>query len=268
MKTISLIAIAIAVTLSPSRAIAHGGAHLHVNPKWKECSIQLDPSLTQNEWRQFTQEAGLVTYFRPLATAKPLGAWNFEFSILQWETGINGSDGAWNNTFVHPDSTHWLTEGGGLKFPGLTFRAGLTDRIDAGVYVTKSPGANYGFYGGQLQYNFVHDVQKNWAASARMSFVSMYGPKDVDFTVYGVDLVASRDYTVLRKWATLSPYAGISTYLASSHEKTNAVDLRDEHVAGVQGMIGVAAQISHARLAVEYNVARVHSFSLKMGASF
>ena len=56
-------------------AIAQGEAHpkLHVNPRWKECSLQLDPSLTQAAWRQFTREGGLVSYFRPLVDARPHG---------------------------------------------------------------------------------------------------------------------------------------------------------------------------------------------------
>ncbi|MGC4021421.1 MAG: hypothetical protein QM734_05495 [Cyclobacteriaceae bacterium] len=92
---------------------------LHVNPRWKECSFQLDPSLTQSAWHDFTKEAGLVAYFRPLTDAKPMGKWKFEFSLLRWSTKINDKKSAWNDTFVHPDSTHWLKEGPRLAIPGL-----------------------------------------------------------------------------------------------------------------------------------------------------
>jgi len=239
---------------------------LHVNPRWKECSFQLDPSLTQAAWHQFTQEAGIVTYFRSISDAAPMGKGQFELSAMQWQTGIHDSDAAWNDTFVHPDSTHWLFEGDGLKFPGLMLRAGISDQADAGFYFTKSPGANYGFYGGQLQYGLVEDATHNWAASTRVSFVSMYGPKDLGFTVYGVDLVASRRIP-LATWASISPYVGASTYLAHSHEKSSLVDLRDENVLGVQGTVGAAAQLSLARVSAEYGVARVSSFSMKIGVS-
>ena len=66
----------------------------------------------------------------------------------------------------------------------------------------------------------------------------------------------------------MSPYAGVSTYLSSSHEKTAAVDLGDEHVVGVQGMVGAVLRVSKARLALEYNLARVTSTSMKVGVSF
>ncbi|MBL7961225.1 hypothetical protein JNL27_13410 [bacterium] len=270
MKPKMMTFIAAALALLQSSVFAHGGGKnvkLHVNPKWDECSFQLDPSLTQKQWRQFTREAGLVAYFRPLTDAMPLGTRNYEFSILKWETAIDETEGAWNNTFVHPDSLHSLTGGEPLGFPGLTFRMGVTERLDIGAYWTQNFAANYGFWGAQIQYSLINDLKKNWAASARLSLVSLYGPEDLNLNIYGVDLMASKKYTLLR-WASVSPYAGISTYLSSSHEKTAAVNLHDENTIGVQSMIGVLTQISKARIAAEYNFARVNSFSIKLGVAF
>ncbi|HEX2778698.1 MAG TPA: hypothetical protein VHM30_04305 [Gemmatimonadaceae bacterium] len=254
-----------AATLVPASAAAQGGQpKLHVNTRWKECSIQLDPALTQSAWRQFTQEAGLVAYFRPLADARPSGRGHFELSVLQWQTGIDDNDAAWNDTFVHPDSTHWLFEGSGLAFPGLTARAGVTATTDVGIYFTKNFRANYGFWGAQLQQSLVRDPAGDWAAAARVSFVSLFGPEDVGLGVYGVDLLASRRWS-LSRWAAVSPYAGVSSYLSTSHEKSPRVNLDDERVAGAQAMLGAAFELSAVRLGVEYNLARVSSLSLKAG---
>jgi hypothetical protein len=266
-RTLVHAAIVLATTIGSSQASAQGIPKLHINPRWKECSFQLDPSLTQAAWRQFTQEAGLVVYFRPLAGAGTLGKGKFEVSALMAKTGIDDADAAWNDTFVHPDSAHVLFEGNGLEFPGLMVRAGVTDKMDVNAYVTKSPGANYGFYGAQVQRALLGGPASKWATSARVSFVSMYGPEDLDYTVYGADLVASRQVR-LTSWASVSPYAGVSGYLGSSHEKTSAVNLEDEHVLGAQANVGAALQISAARVAVEYNAAKVRSVSLKLGVGF
>ena len=252
----------------PTAALAqHPDVTLHVNPKWESCAIQLDPSLTQDAWRQFTEEAGVLTYFRPLADARPMGARKFEVSILQWQTAIDETTDAWNNTFVHPDDSHWLTEGGSLAIPGLIVRAGVSDKIDLGAYFTKNMQSNYGLWGGQLQYSVFHHPEKRFAAAARLSFVSLYGPDDVDLTVYGMDLLASKTYAV-SKPLSVSPYAGLSTMYSRAHEKTGAVNLEDESAWGVMGMLGAAAQLSFARLAVEYNVANVNSLSFKLGFGF
>jgi hypothetical protein len=246
----------------------HQDTHLHLNPKWSECSFQLDPTLTQEAWHEFTKEAGLVAYFRPLTDARPMGVKNFEISLLQWQTAFDDSKPAWNDTFVHPDSTHWLKEGSRLPFPGLTARVGITDKLDVGVYFTKNPNANYGFYGGQLQYNLINNVEKKWSASARINFISMYGPEDLKLNMTGLDVVASKDFPLFWKWASISPYAGVSAYLSNSCETTEQVNLQNEHVMGAQAFVGTVLKLSAARIGVEYNLAKLNTISFKVGVAF
>lgn len=199
------------------------------------------------------------------------GPWvggNYEVSILQWKTRIDDTQSAWNDTFVHPDSTHWLYEGDGLAFPGLSFRAGITDRIDAGAFFTMNPNANYGVWGAQIQYSLVHDKESNWAGSVRGNVTSLFGPDDLGLVVVGLDLVASRDYMVVSDWMVVSPYAGVSAFLSNAHETSAVVDLKDEHVVGAQAMAGLVARLSLVTLSVEYNIARVNSLSFKVGVAF
>ena len=114
----------------------------------------------------------------------------------------------------------------------------------------------------------MQDVKRDWDAAARLSFVSLYGPEDLDVTVYGLDLLASKRVPLVGRWIAVSPYAGGGTYLSRSHEKSPVVDLSDENVLGVQGMVGAIAEISVARLAVEYSLARVSSTTIKVGFAF
>lgn len=269
MKNPLLIAIAMVLFGAAQRSFAqHQHVDLHVNPRWSQCSFQLDPSLTQSTWREFTSEAGLVAYFRPLTDAKLIGQWKFEVSLLQWSTGIDDSKPAWNDTFVHPDSAHWLKEGHSLPIPGLSARIGITDKMDVAMYWTKSPGANYGFWGGQLQYSLLNNVEKNWSAATRVNFVSIYGPDDLKFQIYGVDVLASREYKIYSNWASIALYVGLSTYLSHAHETSAVVDLKDENVIGIQGMVGAVAKLSVARIGVEYNFAKVSTLSMKVGVAF
>ena len=267
-RSIFTATLALGLLVLPSTGSAQGRhVRLHVNPRWEECAFQLDPSLTQQAWHQFTGEAGVVTYFRPMADARPMGARNFELSLHRWETAIDDTDPAWNDTFVHPDSTHWLFDGDRLPFPGLMARAGVTDNIDVGAYFSKNFPSNYGLLGAQAQYAFVRDPEVPWAAATRVSFMSLFGPSDLNFTVYGVDLVGSREF-VATGWASIAPYAGVSGFLSRSHETTNAVDLRDENVLGAQAMVGALARISAARVAFELSTARVNARAFKVGVSF
>lgn len=232
---------------------------LHTNDHWKECALVLDPGLTREAWRQFVSELGLVTYFRPLASAEPMGRRKFEIALVNAGTRIDPSDAAWNDTFSHPDSTHWLFEGDALYIPGLTARAGITDRLDVGAYYTRAIGANYGFVGGQLQYNLSNDSRRHLATAARVSAVRLFGPDDVEATTYGLDLLVSREFS------RFSPYAGVSGYMAHARETTPKVDLEPERAFGVQAMVGMAVRVSVLRLGAELNVAKVPGVSFKVG---
>src|SRR5690349_1768916 len=172
----------------------HDDPELHVSPRWSECSFQIDPSLTQEAWHDFTTEAGLVAYFRPLADAKAMGAGHFEISMLQWQTKFDETKPAWNDTFVHPDSTQWLRESDRLAFPCITARVGITDRLDAALYFTKNPAAIYGFAGGQLQYNILNTSK--WSLAGRGTFNTIYGPEDIKLSVYGIDALVSREFKI------------------------------------------------------------------------
>ena len=232
--------------------------HLHTNDRWRECAIVLDPSLTQGAWRQFVEELGIVTYFRPLASAAPMGRGHFEVGLLSWGTRIVDADAAWNDTFSHPDDAHELVEGATLQFPGVTARAGVTDRLDVGAYFTKALKANYGVVGGQVQYALLHDTTRHLAAAGRLSVVRLFGPEDVRASTYGLDLVVSREFS------RIAPYVGVSGYMARGRETSPNVDLDDVTAFGAQAMVGVSARVSIARLGAEFNLARVPTTSVKL----
>lgn len=233
---------------------------LHVNDRWKDCAFVIHPSLTQEAWHQFVGEAGVAINFRSLATAKPLGTRHIEVAVLNWATDIDAADPAWNDTFSHPDSTHWLVdEGDPLPIPGLMVRAGVTERIDVGAYFTKNPNANYGVVGAQLQSSLLNDSESGLAAAGRLHVSSLFGPEDLSVVVSGIELVVSRDVSVL------SPYLGVSGFLSHGRERTNKVDLDNELIAGIQGTAGLAASISAVRVGAEVSLARRPGYALKVG---
>ncbi|MEE9161720.1 MAG: hypothetical protein V3U35_02010 [Candidatus Neomarinimicrobiota bacterium] len=252
-------------SLIPSSSYAHEGLVLHVLDRWDGCSIQLDPALTQDAWQKFTREAGLIAYFRTLSSAKPLGARKFEIIMTQGRAPIDDTDPAWNDTFVHPHSTHWLyaevsdepdetTAGHAdsrhtLNLPLPLVRIGITDRIDISGTFLMAPGANYGFGGVQLQYNLLNDTENNLAAAARIGAMSIVGVEDLNLTAYSIELIASKDIS------RFSVYGGLGTYLMHSHETTSAVDLDDENLLGLQGMVGVNTTLfSHLRIGAEMSL--------------
>lgn len=263
MRYKALALFSLAATSALPSARAQNRPRLHVNTRWRSCSLQLDSSLREPAWRQFTRDAGQLIYFRPLVDAEPMGRGKFDFSIVQWQTNVNDRSSAWNDTFVHPDSMHWLYEGSGLEFPGLALRAGVSSRTDVGVYFTKNFQANYGAWGLQLQQNLLRGA-RDWDLSVRGSVVSLFGPEDIGMNVVGIDVV-----TNWRHWrvgpAELVPYADVATFLASSHERSNVVNLPDAHMTGAMGTVGTQLELSVVRVAAEASISRVPSFGMKVG---
>jgi hypothetical protein len=255
------------ISAVPASAQSHSHPPLHVSDRWKDCAFQLDASLTRSAWRQFTREAAQVIYFRPLRDASPMGAGRVELSMIQAHVGIDDNDAAWNDTFVHPDSTHVLFEGSGLDVPGIMGRVGVTDRVDAGFFFTKNPNSNYGVAGGQVQYNMLNRGPASIDASVRASASTLFGPEDVNATVYGVDAVVSRTFNI-RRGVSIAPYVGATSFLSTTSEKSNVVDLPDEHIAGVHANAGAVANVSFLRVAFEYDAAAVQSRTLKIGFGF
>lgn len=187
-----------------------------------------------------------------------MGAGNIEVAVLDWATRIDAAEDAWNDTFSHPDSTHWLFEGDALRIPGLMLRVGVAERVDVGAYFTKSVGANYGFLGGQVQYSVMDDAERDFGAAGRLTMVHLFGPEDLGLSVYGLDFLVSKGLSVF------SPYAGLSGHLSRGREHTVKVSRDDESVFGVQGMVGVSARLGALRLAAELNVAKVSGYSFKI----
>lgn len=254
-RFIPAVAVALSLTGFGQPASAQ---HLHTNHRWEECSIVLDPSLTPAAWRQFVSELGIVTYFRPMTSAKPMGKRNFEIGLLNWGTQIDDSDDAWNDTFSHPDSTHYLAEGSALYIPGLTARVGISERVDLGVYFTKNVNANYGFVGGQVQYAVLADPERKLSAAGRLSVVQLFGPEDMKASTYGLDFLVSKEIS------RFEPYVGVSGYMARARETTSKVDLDDETAFGAQATVGITARVSLLRLGAEYHLAKVPGVSMKI----
>lgn len=219
----------------------HNGEHpnvtLHVNPDLGMCDFDIASNLTQSEWARATREFGNILYLDPLAAAAPLGCGKWAFQLESNSAKVDQESGAWNNTFHHPDSTHYLAGSNGrISVPGLRFRMGITPRWDAGIYFTSAKpfGANYGFIGVESKYAFLHDTLKGWSAAVRGSFVRDANIRDFNVCTTGLEVSASK--TLYRFF---TPYAGFGMSWNHGREVTPEVDLANENCFAVRGIAGI-----------------------------
>ena len=259
MKPETFIRIVKALVVLCFISISHA-QELHVNPSYRSCSIELDPSLTQSQFHKFTREAAQVFTFKLMSPAEPLGAKKFQVGIDYSSTRIDDADPAWNNTFSHPDEDHYL--GDQITMPKLFARMGVSDRVDVGFYFTQNPNANYGFMGGEIKYAFFNESEKPLAMAVRTTYATLLGVEDLNFHQLGLDLSASK------RIGRLAPYVGIGANLGRASETTSKVNLHNETVLTPRGIIGTQLSLSFFTLTAEMDVAAVSTFSLRMGFNF
>lgn len=260
--------IATIITLTSYNSFAHGNddGHkegdpeviLNVNPELNTCDLELSPNLTQDEWKVFTKQFGYVVYLNPMASARPLGTKHFDITLDFKSTFIDQTSGAWNNTFAHPDSTHWL--GDAVIVPALRARMGVSEKVDVGFYFTHS--GLYGFIGGEVKYTFLNDPDKGWAASVRGSFMQELSVKDFNFTNYGVDVSASKTF------GPFTPYVGVAGTLSHAKEVTEKVNLNNENVLDARLIVGAEFKWKIVNLGVEVDVSELTTLGIKMGVTF
>jgi hypothetical protein len=249
------------IFVSASYAHGNGGeVYWHVDPRVKSCSMVIDPSLTQTQWKTFVEQVGPISSFKSLASAEPLGTMNFNVAIDQGFTPIDQHSLAWINTFTHPDEDCPL--GDAVSFPALRARMGITDRMDIGAYWTTAPGGNYGMVGGEVKYQFSQESETLPAAAVRGSVTILTGVPDFDLNVYSVDLMGSK------KIGMFTPYVGLRGSLVVGTLTTSKVNLDSESLLFAQGYAGVSCSIWVLSLAAEYNVSHVNTFAVAAGVNF
>lgn len=232
----------------------------HLDPSVKTCSMVIDPSLTQAQWKTFVKQVGPIASYKTLASAEPLGTLNYYVALDQGNTPVDQRNLAWINTFTHPDEDCPL--GDAISFPELRARVGISDNMDIGAYWTTAPGANYGMVGAELKYRFSRETEFSPAVSARGSATFLTGVSDFDLNIYGAELIASK------KISYFSPYVGLRGNLAVGTETTPKVNLSTERVFIVQGFAGVSCSVWIFNLAAEYNVSNVNTLAVAVGVNF
>lgn len=229
----------------------------HIDPGVKSCSMVIDPSLTQDQWKRFTRQVGEISSLKSMAPATTVGKKHFIISIERSATPVDQHDLAWINTFTHPDENCPL--GDKVKIIDLRVRFGISDKLDVGAVWTTAPGANYGMIGGDVKYAFLEESKKSPAAAVRASYIALTGVPDFNLGVGSVDLLVSK------KILGVSPYLGVRESLITGTETTSKVDLDKETHLVTQGFVGASYSIWRINLAVEYNISEVNTFSFAVG---
>ena len=155
---------------------------------------------------------------------------------------------AWNDTFAHPDSLHYL--GSNKQIPSVKLRVGVTDALDLGAYYTRNPNANYGWLGVEVRYGLLRQsATMPISLMLRGAYTKTLYVADMDMHTATYDVSGGRTF-----WNRVTAYVGWGNDAVLARETSDAVQLKTELVPVSRAFGGVQARLWHVALGVEREV--------------
>jgi hypothetical protein len=256
-----VVAIGLALLL-PSTALAAYDPNLHVDPSTEDCSVRFSPGLTQDAFHRFAKEFGSVSAFKQSSPPTTLGQWGFAVDVERLSFSVEEKSAAWNDTFVHPDSSHEL--GSKHDFPKLRLRLGVTDELDVGAFYTRNPEANYGWFGVEAKYSILRQREDMPVSLAvRGAYTKTLYVTDMNMHALTADVSVGHTF-----WKVLTPYLGVGSDAVFAKETSQAVDLKNEYILVPHLTAGAEVRYWHVAIGFEAQLGALPSYQAQVSAVF
>ena len=239
---VAILGLPVAVNAEPP---AEGDPVLHVDPTTEDCEVRFAPGLTQASYHRFVREFGSASAFKQMGAPHVLGTKGASFGVEYMAFSVDEASDAWNDTFTHPDSTHWL--GSDKRFPKLKLRVGVGGNTDVGAYYTMNPMSNYGWIGVDAKHALVrqrHDMPVTVAV--RGAYTMTLFVDDMDMHALSADVSVGRTFRY-----RITPYLGVGTDAMLARETSPVVDLDTEYVTVAHAFAGVEVALWHLIIGAE-----------------
>jgi hypothetical protein len=224
-------------------------------PSAEAARLRLSPSLTQQEFSDFTREAGLSISYLPLAPAEPLGILGFDAGVETTLVDIRQDHSYWRN--VSDDSLPSY-----LFIPKIHVQKGLPFGIDVGAVYSKINQLDTTMVGGEVKWALLSGNALLPAVALRGSYTKLSGSSEVDVETYGVDLSASKGL------GFITPYAGIGQVWVRSSENNDLLALEDERIDQFKAYAGVKVTFLVINFVGEVHYAHIPIYTTRLNLAF
>lgn len=189
--------------------------------------FKLMPGLSQDDFSNLMKDISLAATPTPNSPAEPLGTLGFDIALETQLTNIDEDSAKWKNAWDNgdPDSAIWANR--------VHIQKGLPFGLDLGASITK--GANIDFTAITLEakYALLEGSVLTPAVSVKAAYTKVLDLEDVDLQSGLVGIYISKGFLIL------TPYAGVEDVYTMASEDSDNVDLDDENVNAVRGMVGL-----------------------------
>lgn len=215
--------------------------------------IDFDPSFTQTQFRQFSEEAGLAGSYVMAAPAEPLGLLHFDIGVEISATAIHSNAAYWQLAFDGDAPSY-------LPVPKLRARAGLPLGIDVGAIYSYIPGLQASLLGGELKWAVYEGGVVMPAVAVRGSYSTLLGVRELDLQTYSADLSISKGFFIF------TPYAGIGQVwiVSDINDPTLLVPITGEHQRNTRGFAGLEMGLPFMAIVVEAAFSTVNTYTARL----
>lgn len=210
--------------------------------------------LTQDQFKQFSEELGAAASYHAVAPAEPLGITGFDIGLVVTATEID-NDSIWDT----------VTSGDGpsqLLLPKLHVHKGLPFNLDVGAFYSAAPDVDINLWGAELRYSFVEGSTVMPAIAVRGTYSALQGVDQLDLDTKGVELSISKGFTML------TPYAGAGLVWINSDPNVAGGPTKEDFQE-TKVYLGFNLNFGLMNLAVEGDrTGDIASYSAKVGWRF
>lgn len=223
--------------------------------------VEFQSGITQQMFRDFSEEAGTVLLYRAVGPAAPLGLLGFDIGVEATATKIHDGRDYWKKAIKNQNPPSYVVA------PKLHVQKGLPLNFDVGLVYSQVPDTNIQYAGGEVKYAILKGGPVRPAVAVRGSYSQLFGVDQLEFRTYGLELTASKGFGVGVK---IIPYAGLGQHWFESKPKNlpAGVSLNKESFSMTRGVVGARLQIALFAVTAEADYVQVPSFSLRVGLTW
>jgi len=168
--------------------------------------ISFSTSITQDDFKSLSKEAGAALGYRNMAPAAPLGITGFDIGAEVTAVSIDKNDSYWKSAFNNDAPAY-------LVIPKIRVRKGLPFGIDVGAMYSYVPSSNVKLYGAELSKSILDGSMAIPAIGVRATYTRLAGVDDLSLQTYGIDASISKGFLFV------TPYAGAGMMRIDSEAK-------------------------------------------------
>jgi len=161
--------------------------------------------LTQNEFRQLSENVAAATHYKSIAPAEPLGTLGFDIALEVSSTSLDGE--------IFDKASQGGYSLDSFLVPRLHVHKGLPFNLDIAASLTSIPDSDFQIIGAELRYAILEGSVVTPALAVRGTYSLVTGVDEIDFNSAGVEVALSKGF------AMFTPYGGVGMIFSESTAK-------------------------------------------------